>query len=128
MTEGGPLSLPGCEEAGSRRLPTAAEMAQYCLCTAIGEDNLAWECYGPPSTAAKPQATCGYTTVSPGTGHGSCLVTWEKCSNGQVYGISCVDNYCECLVQGIVTALLAPMETCPEDKPALNMLCGWDLQ
>ena len=77
---------------------------------------------------SKTQTTCPYTTVSAGTNDGSCYVSWEKCSDGHVYAVSCVDTYCECLVQGTVTALLGPMQTCPEDKPTLNVLCGWDLQ
>jgi hypothetical protein len=103
-------------------------MTQYCVCTPMGEDDLIWECYGPSPSAPKPETTCSYTSVNGGTGQGSCYVSWEKCSDGQVYAVSCVETNCWCIVQGLMTALLEPMEACPEDKATLNMLCGWELQ
>jgi hypothetical protein len=118
---------PACDDAGIRRAATPAEMAQYCLCTAMGEDELVWECYGPSPSAPKPQATCAYTTVNPGSGQGSCSVTWENCSDGKVYGVLCIESYCQCTVQGMASTQLGPMQTCPEDKGTLDSLCGWDL-
>ncbi len=124
---GNPGPLPPCSPEGARRAATAGEMAQYCLCTSIGED-LAWECYGPPPTGAPPATTCTYSTEDPGTGQGSCYSSWEKCSDNKVYAISCVDSHCQCLVQGVPSAQLAPMQICPAQKADFNLLCGWNLQ
>jgi hypothetical protein len=128
VSGGNPGPPPACVQAGTRRSATSAEMAQYCLCSPVGGDELAWECYGPSPTAARPETTCTYTSVNQGTGQGSCSVSWEKCSDAQVYAILCIDSYCQCTVQGIPTAMLAPMQTCPESKADLNALCGWKLQ
>lgn len=124
---GSPGLGPSCDDAGARRDASPAEMSQYCVCTPKGEEFLVWECYGPSPSTPKPNASCPYTTVNAGN-DGSCYVSWEKCSDGQVYAISCVDTYCWCLVQGIETVQLEPMQGCPEDKNTLNQLCGWELQ
>ena len=113
---------------GQQRPAMPCEMAQVCICTPMGAEKSVWDCYGPSPSAPKPQATCNSTTVNPGTGQGSCYVSWQDCSDGHVYAIDCVETSCECLVQGQVTELLAPSSTCPEKKSDLNMLCGWDLQ
>lgn len=119
---------PACDTPGERRPAAPSEMAQYCICSPMGEDLLIWECYGPPPSAPTPQATCNYTTVQPGTGNGSCVVSWEHCSDGQVYSLSCIDSVCYCLVQGQVTVNLEPLQSCPESEADLNSLCGWNLQ
>jgi hypothetical protein len=125
---GGTWPPPACDEAGVRRDASAGEMSQYCICTAIG-GALTWECYGPSPTSVPPTTACSFQTVNPGTGDGNCYVSWEKCTDGQVYAVDCVDSNCQCTVQGVPTVLLPPtMKTCPESKTGLNSLCGWNLQ
>jgi hypothetical protein len=97
LEEGGPhaggSSEPGprCDTVGTRRMAMATEMAEYCICKLVAEETLVWVCYGPSPTAQRPQATCLYTTVNPGTGSGSCLVNWSNCSDGKIYGFNCVE-------------------------------------
>jgi len=124
---GGPGVGPECTVEGDRRPAIPNERADYCVCSRSGE-NLIWHCYGPPSDAPKPEATCSYTTVNPGTGHGSCIVSWGNCSDSRIYLISCVERVCHCIVEGKVTFQLEPRDTCPEQKADVNVLCGWRLQ
>lgn len=116
-----------CSDAGARRDADPSESAQYCICTPMGEESV-WDCYGPSPSAPKPNATCKRTTVDEGTGDGSCLVQWESCSDGQLYAVSCIDGACYCMVQGEITVYLPALQSCAQDKPSINSLCGWDLQ
>jgi hypothetical protein len=128
VSGGSPGLGPICDSAGTRRPATAAEMSQYCVCESMAED-LIWECYGPSPSASKPQATCMYTDVNPGTGQGSCFVNWSSCSDGNVYSFTCIDHVCNCFVQGKQTMFaIEARDTCPESKQELDTLCGWDLQ
>ena len=40
VSGGGVGLAPACEEAGTRRTATPAEMTQYCVCTPMGEGDL----------------------------------------------------------------------------------------
>lgn len=126
---GSPAFGVTCDSVGARRPATPSEMAEYCICTAVAEEVVVWVCYGPSPTAVEPDATCLYTTVDPGTGDGSCYVSWKNCSDGQIYGMTCVDHDCHCLVEGTYTSVnLEPRDACPETKADLDALCGWSLQ
>jgi hypothetical protein len=114
-----------CDVAGERRDASPAEGAQYCVCEQASA-GLIWRCYGPSPTAPIPSASCASGSASPGTGDGSCLVNWS-CADGRLFQVSCVDGACYCLVQGVITTDLAPLDSCPVTEADANTLCGWNL-
>ena len=116
-----------CQDAGAERPANPAERSQYlCLCR-DGEGarmGVLWAVSDGPRAHREVYIPNGKHT---GTEEGSCYVSWEMCSDNQVYAVSCVETYCECLVQGVPTVLLQPSETCPESQSEINTLCGWAL-
>lgn len=121
-------SIPTCGDAGIQREAAASEMAQYCICSLQGDKTI-WECYGPAPSAPVPHARCSGETGAAGSGHGSCSIVWNNCSDGKTYALECVETECYCTVAGIFTVLLPPqVGPCPLDKASLNRLCGWALQ
>jgi hypothetical protein len=135
-TDAGPPAAIMCSTVGERRNATPDENAQYCTCTQVTDREgtqsntwLLWSCYGPPPGSPSPSTSCTYRDFSPGIGNGSCWVDWASCSDGQTYSMQCANRNCSCLVQGHrTTVLVEPRDTCPDNKPDLNALCGWNLQ
>jgi hypothetical protein len=123
-------AAPSCDTPDASRPATASEGAAYCVCTSMPFGPPNWKCYGPAqdTDAGKPSPTCESLNSQPGTGSGSCRVTWGSCTDGGIYEIACVDSDCVCLVNGSTTAILEPRESCPQSKSDINALCGWNLQ
>ncbi len=124
--DGAPPPDAVCSAVGDRRNATPSEMAQYCVCEK-DLTYLLWRCYGPSPSAPSPQASCTETLVNPGS-QGSCLVDWHMCSDGKTYALSCTGGAeCYCLIDSRIAVTVPPMDMCPESKPELNKLCGWQL-
>jgi hypothetical protein len=116
-------------DVGDRRDAVGSEAAEaeYCVCEAAEDIGKVWRCYGPSPDAPRPKASCSWTFVQPGDA-ASCFVSWSECSDAHIYSLSCVNEFCVCLVDGNVGAELEPGTRCPEGLGELNDLCGWSLR
>jgi hypothetical protein len=121
-----PTAEEWCGQAGDRRTATLDEANEYCVCQSDGR----WVCYGPsPGEVEHTQVRCVSYLGQPARGTPeSCLSVWSNCSNRRVYGLSCVDGSCACMVNNAFTVELEPRTTCPRTLDEINKYCGWRLQ
>jgi hypothetical protein len=120
-----PTAAEWCGQLGERRTARPDEKSQYCVC----HDDGRWVCFGPsPDKVERTQVRCASLLAQPPHGDPeSCLSVWSNCSNGRVYGLSCIDGSCACLVNNAFTAELEPRATCPRTLEEMNADCGWKL-
>ena len=117
-----------CSREGDRRIAVPEEMAAYCVCTTVlnqdGSPVLVWDCYGPSmEQRSRESLECQAHTTLGGDGE-SCLEQWT--CDGTTYSFSCIEGSCVCIVDGETAQVPIEIDRCV-DLDEINFQCGWML-